>query len=36
MSSPFPVRNGNVLDYVCHSGVLPNDGITYSVLKLDT
>ena len=35
MSSPFPFRTGYVLDNVCHSGSLPNDGVTDSVFLLD-
>ena len=31
MSSPFPFSIGYVLDYVCHSGSLPNGGVTNSV-----
>ena len=27
---PFPFRIGYVLDYVCHSGSLPYDGVTFS------
>ena len=30
MSSPFPFRTGYVLDYVCHSGSLPNGGLFFS------
>ena len=30
LSSPFPFRIGYVLDYVCHSGSLPNGGVTYA------
>ena len=33
MSSLFPFRIGYVLDYVCHSGSLPNDGVTDSVFS---
>ena len=29
--SPFPFRVGYILDYVSHSGSLPNDGVTDSV-----
>ena len=29
--SPFPFQSGCILDYVCHSGSLPNDGVTDSV-----
>ena len=32
VSSPFPFPIGYVLDYVCHSGSLPNDDVTDSVL----
>ena len=31
MSSPFPFHIGYVLDYVCHSGTLPNDGSFFLV-----
>ena len=31
VSSPFPFRVGDVLDYVCHFGSLPNGGVTNSV-----
>ena len=31
VSIPFPFRIGYVLDHVCHSGSLPNDGVTDSV-----
>ena len=31
VSSPFPFRIGYVLDYVCRSGSLSNDGGTDSV-----
>ena len=34
MSSPFLFRVGYVLSYVCHSGSLPNDGVTGSVLQV--
>ena len=30
VSSPFPFRIGDVLDYVCRSGSLPNEGVTDS------
>ena len=32
VSSPFPFRIGHVLDYACHSGSLPNGGVTNSVI----
>ena len=35
MLNPYPSRNGYLLDYVGHSGSLPNDGVTYSVVELD-
>ena len=31
VSSPFPFRIGYALDYVCHSGSLPNGGVADSV-----
>ena len=31
VSSLFPFRTGYVLNYVCHSGTLPNDGVLDSV-----
>ena len=34
MSSPFLFHIGYILDYVCHSGSLPNDGVTDSVFSL--
>ena len=34
VSSPFLFRVGYVLDYVCHPGSLPNDGVTDSVFWL--
>ena len=35
VSSPFPFRIVYVLDYVCHSGSLPNGGVTNSIFQLD-
>ena len=35
VSSAFPFRIGYILDYVCHSGSLPNDGVMDSVFQLD-
>ena len=34
MSIPFPFRIGYLLDYVCHSGSLPNGGVTSFVFQL--
>ena len=33
VSSPFPFRISHLLDYVCHPGSLPNDGVTHSVFQ---
>ena len=35
VSSPFTFCIGYVLDYVCHSGSLPTDGVMDFVLQLD-
>ena len=35
VSSPFPFRIGYALEYVCHYGSLPNDGVAVTVFYLD-